>query len=105
LLYKEYTYSSISREMFVLAFEPLTLAIGATLMEQIIKRPSRVCCYTKLWLRRAPDVLFENAVNEVADPALDFLNGVHGVSAGNFIISSVITLVLVAFIFRRNNIA
>ena len=58
----------------LLAFEPLTCAVGIKLIEHMIKRPSRVCCHAKLWLRRAPDVLVENALNEAADPVLDFLN-------------------------------
>jgi hypothetical protein len=58
----------------MLAFEPLTVAMGMALAEHAVRRPARVCCYAKLWLRRAPDVLVENALNEVADSFLDVLN-------------------------------
>ncbi len=58
----------------MLAFEPLTLAMGMALAEHAVRRPARVCSCAKLWLRRAPDVLIENALNEVADSMLDVLN-------------------------------
>lgn len=58
----------------MLAFEPLTYAMGMALAEHAIRRPSRVCLHAKLWLRRAPDVLIDNALNEAADPLLDALN-------------------------------
>ena len=94
----------------MLAFEPLTCAMGIKLIEHMIKRPSRVCCHAKLWLRRAPDVLVENALNEAADPVLDLLNtmmhdvvGVPSPAAAN-IFAVLATIVLIStIIYRRNN--
>jgi hypothetical protein len=91
----------------LLAFEPLTCAIGATLLEQMIKRPSRVCVQSKMWLRRAPDIIFDNAANEAADPVLDLLNGMHTMlhlPTNPFFVSSVFAAVLIATILYRRNI-
>ena len=87
----------------MLAFEPLTYAMGMTLAEHALRRPARVCCCAKLWLRRAPDVLMDNALNEAADPLLDVLNRVVlQVEASNWVLVSFLAIMFVAALRRQN---
>ncbi len=55
------------------AFDPVSCAVAMSLLEHAV-RPSRVCCRAKLWLRRAPDIIFDAVLNEAAEPALDTMN-------------------------------
>jgi hypothetical protein len=82
----------------MLVFEPLTLAMGIALAEHAVRRPARVCCYTKLWLRRAPDVLMESALNEVADSLLDGLNRADAA----VVLVSFFAIILVVALRRQN---
>ena len=58
----------------MLAFEPVTGAIGLYLVEHSCRtRPARLLRSTRTLVRRYEDVLVDAAVNEVAEPLLDQL--------------------------------
>ena len=75
------------------AFEPTTMALGAALFEKAVQRPSRACCFARILLRRAPDVL----VDETAEPLLDALGTtMYHQAVDAFLISFGMTLVYLA---------
>lgn len=85
----------------MLAFEPLTYAMGMALAEHALRHPSKICLRTKLWLRRAPDVLLDNALNEAADPLLDALNSAIG-QHQEMAVFSFLAVVLVVFLQKQS---
>lgn len=62
------------------AFEPVSCAVALSLVERAfiitMQNPRmRGCGRAKAWLRRrAPDILFDAALNEVSEPLIDALN-------------------------------
>ena len=79
------------------AFEPTTMALGVALFEKAVQRPSRACCFARLLLRRAPDILVDSALNETAEPLLDALGTtLYHQAVDAFLISLAMTLVYLA---------
>jgi hypothetical protein len=56
----------------MLAFEPMTGAIGMYIVEHACRtRPSHIVPRTQVLFRRVHEVLLDTAVNEAAEPLLD----------------------------------
>ena len=61
-----------SSMMHLLAFEPITGAVGLYVLEHACKaRPNRMIPRARVLFRRMSEVLLDTAVNEAAEPLLD----------------------------------